>query len=136
MIHDGGINIPFNYAAGVVGSRFLVALRDEREILGARCERCQIVVCPARSFCPKCNEQTGQLVPVGPKGTLGHRTELPNRRCFGLIQLDGADTAMLHHLLGDATTLPPGTRVVARFASQRSGNILDIEGFEPVSTLE
>ena len=136
MIKDGRINIPFKYAAGVVGSRFLVALRDERKILGARCEHCEIVVCPAKSFCPTCGEQTGELVPVGPEGTLRHVTELPNRGCFGLIQLDGADTAMLHHLLGEATVLPPQTRVKARFAEERSGNILDIEGFEPVLSRE
>ncbi len=136
MIHDGGIKIPFNYAAGMVGSRFLVALRDEGTILGARCDHCQIVIGPAKPFCARCGEQTGELTPIGPEGTLRLATTLPNDGSFGLIQLDGADTAMLHRLLGEPSDFQSNTRLRARFAEERSGNILDIEGFEPVSKME
>lgn len=126
MIREERVLIPFRYAAGETGSRFLMALRDEGRILGACCPACPRVVCPARSFCAACGETTTELVEVGPGGSLLSWTEVPGRGTFGLVRLDGADTAMLHRLLGAARS----GRVRARFARERRGSILDIEGFE------
>jgi uncharacterized OB-fold protein len=51
---------------------------------------------------------------------------------LGLVQLDGADAVLLHHILevGDRP-LEIGERVevVLRPAGERTGSILDIEGF-------
>jgi uncharacterized OB-fold protein len=52
---------------------------------------------------------------------------------LGLIRLDGADAVLLHRVLdtGDEP-LEIGERVEAILASDRTGSILDIEGFRPV----
>lgn len=129
MIHEGSINIPFTYAAGEGGSRFLLALRDERQILGARCAACARVYCPGRSFCPECGADALEWSPVGPEGTIVAWTHVPDKGLFGLVRLDGADTPMTHRLIGAPTHYRVGTRVRARFALERTGSILDLEGF-------
>ena len=51
---------------------------------------------------------------------------------FGLIRLDGADTALLHFLEEvDPERVRIGMRVEARFAEERTGGIGDIACFRP-----
>ncbi len=130
MILEGSVRLPFRYAAGAATSTFLETLRDEGRILGSRCSACGAVSCPARSLCSACDGRAGELVEVGPEGTLVSWTEVPGRGAHALVQLDGADTALLHRLL--ASPEPPrlGARVRASFAEERTGSILDLAGFE------
>jgi len=52
---------------------------------------------------------------------------------YGIIDLDGADTAFTHLVLGgNLTELRPGIRVRPILKSQRQGNILDIAYFSPI----
>ncbi len=128
MIVEGRVQIPFRYAAGAAASRFGAALRDERRILGARCSGCDRVLCPPDPFCGRCGGAAGATVEVGPGATLLAWTELPGRGTFALVQLDGADGALAHRLLGEPAPVV-GMRLRARFASERRGDIRDIEGF-------
>lgn len=150
-----GVNLTFNYAAGEAASRFLIALRDEKRIYGTRCPRCGRVLVPARSFCSRCYTDTSEWVEVGPRGTLIAYTPFPQpcsgdrksadpllpkgegrRENYGLalIHLDGADTNILHLLSATLlNSLAAGTRVEAVFAEKRSGSVLDIAYFRPVS---
>lgn len=130
MIIEGRVQLPFRYAAGAAAGRFALGLRDERRLLGARCTRCGRVLCPPGPFCGRCGGGAGEPVEVGPGGELVSWTELPGRCVFGLVRLDGADTALVHRLLGAPQDLRAGIRVQARFAGQRSGSVNDIEGFE------
>lgn len=130
MIAEGRVQIPFRYAAGAAGSRFGVALRDERRILGARCRDCGRVLCPPGPFCGRCGGAAGDVVEVGPGATLVSWTEVPGRGLFGLVRLDGADGALVHRLLGEAGGLRAGARLRPRFATERRGDVRDIEGFE------
>lgn len=131
MIREERIRIPFQYAAGEVGSRFLVALRDEERILASRCEQCATTACPARSICPRCGARTGDLVEVGPRGRLAGFTRMATGEAFGLVRLDGADTSILHRLLAGTGEVAIGDSVRARFARERAASFLDIDGFEP-----
>ena len=134
MIREQSIRLTFNYAAGETGSQFLTTLREHGRIKGSRCPACERVVCPAQSFCTLCGGATKELVDVGPCGTLESWTERAygsaEAQCFGLIRLDGADTALLHRLIGSGEGWRIGARVRARFLDERSGSILDIAGFE------
>jgi hypothetical protein len=133
MIQEGAILIPFRYAAGQAGSRFLVALRDEMRVLGSRCRQCGRVAVPIRPFCPACGRDDLVDTEVGPLGTLVSWTETPDQRCYALVRLDGSDTPLLHRLLPASGGRTTGQRVRLRFADSRSGSILDIEGFEPMT---
>jgi len=130
VIREGAIRIPFRYAAGAAGSRFLAALCDERRILGARCESCARVYAPLRSFCAACGAAPLEEVEIGPGGVLESWTEREGN-VFALVKLDGADTALVHRLLAASRDARPGLRVRARFAAERSASVLAIEGFEP-----
>ncbi len=129
MILEGTIRLSFSYAAGGIGSRFLIALRDEQKILGARCDACSTVTSPARSFCSQCHGAVNDLVETGPTGTLAAWTETPGKGVFGLIRLDGADTAIIHRLVGPVDQWQRNSRVTAVFAEERTASINDIEGF-------
>lgn len=129
MIRDGAIRIPFTYAAGEAGSKFLVALRDEQRILGSRCEACARTFCPTRAVCPDCGAPQLADMEVGPEGTIVSWTDVPDRGTFGLVRLASADTALLHRLLGDADRWTVGARVRARFRDERTASINDVEGF-------
>lgn len=133
MIREGAIRIPFKYAAGRTGSRFLAALRDGQRILASRCGACARVAVPLRAFCPACGGDDLAEVEVGPGGTVIAWTETPDGGSYALVRLDGADTAFLHRLLAAPAACRIGQRVKARFAASRRASILDIDGFEPVA---
>ncbi len=124
-----GLDLTFRYAAGRVVGRFLVTLRDEGRLLGRRCAGCDRVACPPRPTCARCGDDRGVLEEVGPVGTLVSWTE-QRGEALGLVRLDGADTALLHRLLGPSGPPRIGARCRARFAEERSGTVLDLAGFE------
>ncbi|MCZ7567303.1 MAG: Zn-ribbon domain-containing OB-fold protein [Ardenticatenaceae bacterium] len=134
-----GVKLQFRYSAGAAASRFLIALRDERKIYGTRCPGCRRVMVPARSFCPRCGRETAEWLEVGPAGRLiafavAQPTQpLAPQPLLALIQLDGADTALVHRIgEADPATLFAGRRVTAVFAETRNGSILDIAYFKPL----
>ena len=133
MIREGAIRIPFKYAAGRTGSRFLVALRDGMRILASRCGACARVAVPLRAFCPACGGDELAELEVGPGGIIVAWTETPDAGNYALVRLDGADTAFLHRLLVAPGGCRIGQRVTVRFAASRRASILDIDGFEPVT---
>jgi len=130
VIREGAIRIPFKYAAGRTGSRFLAALRASERILGSRCAACERVAVPLRAFCPACGGDELVDVPVGPGGTIVAWTETADAGNYALVRLDGADTALLHRLLVAPGGCRIGQRVRVRFAASRRASILDIDGFE------
>lgn len=141
---EGSIPVRHRYTAGVAGEQFFRALRDRGEFLASRCETDDIVYCPPRLFCERCFSELQADATVGPGGTLvsfsvgyaGIEGEsLGGAMPVGLVELDGADTVILHHLLfEDDTPVGIGDRVeaVLRPDEDRSGSILDIRGFRPV----
>lgn len=128
MIVEQSVRLRFRYAVGAAGA-FFDALRDHGRILGSRCAGCGRVACPARPFCVRCGEATPAMVEVGPAGALLSWTSIPNVGDFGLVALDGADGALVHHLLGPSARWRAGTRVRAELCERRVGSILDIAGF-------
>jgi uncharacterized protein len=142
LVYKSQINVPYKWWAGETASRFLIALRDEKKILGTKCDGCKRVYVPPRKVCPSCFIDSAEWVEVADEGTLltytiVHRqlAALPEKApvFFGLVKLDGADTALLHHLGEvDEARLRIGMRVKAEFAAHRKGTIRDIAYFRPV----
>jgi uncharacterized OB-fold protein len=130
----------YKRSTGPVLGRFFGGLRDGR-ILGVRRQDGSVLV-PPKEYDPDTGEALGELVEVGTAGVVkswawvSHpREKQPVGRPFAyaLIQLDGADTPLLHAVDagGDERRMRTGMRVRARFAAQREGTIRDIECFEP-----
>jgi len=137
------LEIEFDYtrSLGPVLSQFMTGLADRR-ILGARGTDGRVHA-PPFEYDPVTGEPPGELVPVGPEGTVVSWSWMPEPLAgqplehpfaWALIRLDGADTALLHAV--DAGPSGPaamrtGMRVRARWAADRTGSIRDIECFEP-----
>jgi len=142
FVYHGKIFIPNTYTAGAVGSHFLIELRDNKKIMGTKCPECGLVFVPARSVCKYCFAQLDQWVEVSDTGTLQTYTVAGQRNgvqpvdppiIYGIIQLDGASTGLVHMLSEvEFEKLVIGMRVKAVFAEKRVGSILDIKYFKPI----
>jgi uncharacterized OB-fold protein len=140
------LKVPYRYSMGATTSRFFIEIRDNRKIMGIRCPQCDVVFVPPRTTCGRCFSQLHEWVEVGNQGTLETYTQVryttpvqPAAAPFyyGIIKLDGADTA-LAHLVGGLNGQEPriGMRVQAVFREDRKGNMLDIRYFKPVEEEE
>lgn len=132
----------YTYSAGPVRSKFLIGLRDNKKIMGTRCPVCQKVYVPARPTCARCLSNLEELVEVSDQGTLMTYTVVHQPEpsypvkppfAYGVIQLDGADTGLVH-LLGeiDLKSIKVGMRVQVVFNETRRGDIRDIKYFKPL----
>jgi uncharacterized protein len=135
----GELPVAFHYTPGVGNTAFFEALRDRGVLLGSRCEACGVTYLPARIFCERCFAELAADTECGPGGTLesfttGHvdidGEPLDQPVAIGLVKLDGADTVLMHHLLGGGPW-EISARVVAMVKPERDGSILDVEGFRP-----
>jgi hypothetical protein len=102
------------------------------------------VFLPPRKICPSCFTENAEWVNISDEGTVVTFTvsrrqfaAIPHDRkvpvVWGLIKLDGADTAMLHYLdeiKPENVTI--GMRVKAVFSEGRKGTIHDISHFKPL----
>jgi hypothetical protein len=139
---EGDLPVRHRYTPGVAGDVFFTALRDRGVLLGSRCEACSYTYVPARLFCERCLAELAADVEVGPGGTLVSFTiafvglegePLEEPATIGLVRLDGADAVLVHRVIdaGDEP-LEIGERVEVVLAAERTGSILDVEGFRPL----
>jgi len=138
------LEIGFDYtrSLGPVLSQFMTALAGRR-ILGARAADGRVHA-PPFEYDPDTSEPPGDLIEVGPEGTVVSWTWVaepldgqPLAHPFGwaLIRLDGADTAMLHAVdAGSAAALHTGLRVRPRWSAAPVGSMRDLACFEPSGT--
>ena len=134
------IEFPYTRTLGPVYSAFLTGMRDG-QLLGIT-SRDGRVLCPPTEWDPLTGESLDvNLVEVGPGGvvTTWAWVTVPTRKhpldhpfAFALIQLDGADTGLLHAVdAGSIDTMQTGMRVTARWKPERIGHITDVEAFVP-----
>lgn len=134
------MEFPYTRSTGPMVGAFLTGLRD-KQVLGVRDSAGRVVVPP-----PEYDAATAevlphdQLVPVGPEGVVTSWSWNPVPRlgqpfdrpfAWALVQLDGADTALLHALDAPPDQIITGMRVRIRWADEIAGYIKDIACFEP-----
>ena len=133
----------YTRTTGPVIGRFLTELRGGR-IVGVRTAEGRVLV-PPLEYDPATGEPvTGEYVEVGPAGTVTAcawvaepRDTHPLDRPFAwaLIELDGADTALVHVVdAGNPKAIAAGTRVWPVWRPERTGHITDISHFAPEVT--
>ena len=142
FVVEGRMALPYQYFAGATGSRFIVALRDQRKVLGVRCDTCSKTFIPPRQTCERCfADLTDNWVEFAPTGEVTGFTVIRYTEPYqpkdppyvlALIQLDGADTPLAHLLDCDPDTARIGMRVTATFTDTHTDNILEITHFKPV----
>jgi uncharacterized OB-fold protein len=135
----GELPVRFRYTPGVGNTAFLEALADRGALLGSRCASCEVTYLPARIFCERCFAELDADTECGPEGTLESWTvarigfdgePLEVSVPLGLVRLDGADTVLLHRLVG-VPDPAIGMRVRTILYGARTGSIRDLEGFGP-----
>lgn len=142
MVYKSKINVPYHWWAGETASKFFIALRDEKKILGTKCPQCGKTFIPPRKHCPLCYNVQTEWVALANEGEVVSFTVARRKRAslerpvpvvFALIKLDGADTALLHYLENvKIEKVRIGMRVRAVFAENRKARMQDIAHFEPV----
>ena len=134
------LEYPFSRTVGPVQSAFLTGLR-EGIVLGVRGTDGR-VLCPPVEYDPVTSEDLTELVELPVTGTVTTWSWQPEPRrdqpldhpfAWALVQLDGADTGLLHAVdAGSPDAMRTGLRVQVRWAPEREGAITDIACFEPV----
>ncbi|ATL71484.1 DNA-binding protein [Nocardia terpenica] len=134
----------FDYtrSVGPTVGRFLTGLREGR-IVGVRGSDGRVLVPPAE-YDPVTAAPLTEFVEVADVGTVRTwtwvRDPLPGQPfdrpfAWALIQLDGADTTLLHAVdVAAPEDIHTGLRVRVRWAAERTGTIHDIACFEPGAT--
>lgn len=143
------IRLPYELAYGATWTRFFEGMANQI-LYGSKCEKCNRVLVPARTFCPHCFVDTKEWVEVSQQGTLTAWSYV-NYRYFGqpttppfigaLIRLDGTDVDFLHLLGGFDLTdfekvrkiVKNGMRVEAVWEKERKAHIMDIRYFKPLA---
>ncbi len=142
----GDIPITSRYTAGLAGEEFFREIMDNARFIGTWCSECDYVYVPPAIYCERCFSKLEEWVEVGDEGfvqsfTVVHvaldGSPLAEPEILALVQLDGADSVLVHRL-GEVELddLRIGTRVKAVFKpkKQREGSILDIVHFVPTET--
>lgn len=128
----------YKRSLGDVLGTFFSGLRDRR-ILGIRRSDGSVLV-PPREYDPDTSESLSEWVEVASEGVVRSWTWVPAPRrqqpldhpfAYALVQLDGADTPMLHVVdAGEASRMRTGMRVRARWNDTTEGALTDFV-FEP-----
>ncbi|MFG1922668.1 OB-fold domain-containing protein [Cryptosporangium sp. NPDC048952] len=136
---ESTVRFPYKRSLGPVIGHFLTQLTEKR-LVGIRSgER---VIVPPLEWDPDTAEQLEpDFVEVGPAGTVrswcwvarpSAQHPLQHPFAFALIQLDGADTTLLHAVdAGDVSAMETGMRVAPRWRAKRVGHMTDLEAFVP-----
>ena len=99
------------------------------------------MLCPPVEYDPVTSDELTELVELAATGTVTTWSWEPEPRrgqpldrpfAWALVQLDGADTGLLHALdAGSPDAMRTGMRVRVRWSDEREGAITDIACFEP-----
>lgn len=133
----------YAWSTGESIGRFLAELKEGR-LVGRRCDKCQRVLFPPRSFCEDCFARTGDFVELKETGTVEtfsisyldtDARRLKEPIYVGVVSIDGASEKMgFMHYLGEIEVEPRiGMRVKAVWKpkKEREGAITDIKYFKP-----
>ena len=130
----------YRRSVGPVLGRFFGELR-ERRIVGVRTGAGKVLVPPSEYDPATGDATTGEFVDVGPGGVVKSWTWVSAPRAkqplqhpfaYALIQLDGADSALLHAVdAGSESRMHTGLRVRPRWRAEPKGEIADLACFEP-----
>lgn len=137
-----GFDLGFTYtrSTGPVIGQFLTSLRDH-QLTGIKGSQGQ-VICPPVEYDPVTAEELTEIVDLAETGTVKSWSWVTEPRpkhgldqpfAWALIQIDGADTSLLHMVdAGSEDSMRTGMRVKVRWADETTGFITDIACFEPV----
>lgn len=135
---DFDLEFTYTRTYGAVMGKFFTELKDQK-VLGIKGSKGQ-VICPPLEYDPQTAESLSEFVEVKDTGVVKtwswveqpmDKHPLQKPFAWVLVQLDGADTSLLHVLEADKAAVKTGMKVKIRWADARVGSIRDIACFEP-----
>jgi hypothetical protein len=138
------IQVPYNFAVGLAGSKFLAELRDNGKFMATKCNKCGYTMMPPRTFCEECFEDNVEWVEASSKGVIqtfavsymstdGKRLKDP--WMLAIVKLDKSDGGLmvrLDEVKPNDVKIGMKVEAVLKPKNQRVGSILDIQYFRPV----
>ena len=139
LVAPHSLRYTYKRSVGPIMGKFFTALREGR-LVGVR-RSDGSVMCPPKEYDPETAAALSEMVDLGDSGvvttwawvkTPRAKQPLDHAFAYALIQLDGADTPLLHAVdAGSESHMSTGMRVKARWKDERVGHITDIACFEP-----
>jgi len=139
----GKMALPYQYFAGATGSKFIVALRDEKKILAQKAEQSGKTYVPPRQVDDLTFENLeNNWVEISGEGVITGFTVVRYKEPYqpkeppyvlALIKLDGTDTPLVHLVDCAPEDAKIGLRVKAVFSEEKRNNIMEIQHFAVVA---
>jgi uncharacterized OB-fold protein len=143
-VTKGMIRADFEFWVGTFMDKFYDGLQ-EKKFIGTKCSKCGKVFLPPRNVCGDCFAKAEAFVDLPETGVLKEftvtdqkvterTTKKGNKETIvGLVQIDGANTAMLVSIVNATPDqVKEGMKVKVVWAAKIKGQPGDITGFEPV----
>lgn len=119
---------------------------ENKKFIGSKCSKCGKVFLPPRKTCGDCFAKAAEeFVELPETGIVKNFTianynvnerkarKLKEPIIVGLVQIDGADTAMINRIINiTPDEIKEGMRVRVVWADKIKGHPKDIKGFEPI----
>lgn len=144
LITKGAVRAEFDFWVGLYLDKFLDGL-EQKKFIGNKCSKCGKVYIPPRKICGDCFEHIEDYVDLPDTGVLTNFTftkwaiserrprQSKNIKMIGLVNLDGADSAMLLPILEtEPENLKIGMKVQVVWSEKPQGQPTDIKGFKPI----
>ena len=143
-VTKGMVRAEFNFWVGIVMDKFYDGLQ-EKKFIGTKCSKCGKVFLPPRNRCADCFAKAEDFIDLPETGILKNFTvtnyKISERKSrtvkkdqiVGLVQIDGADTAMVLPIINiNPEDLKIGMKLKVVWAKNIKGHPDDIAGFEPI----
>ena len=141
LVYESKIKVPYTWSVGETGSKFLKALKDEKNLLANKCSDTGEVFIPPKKYSPHTMKENTEWMEVSGRGEIQSFTERcydslvapkDGQTLYALIKLEGVDQ-LLPHFIGETKydDLSIGQKVEPVFKDDRDGHILDIKYFKP-----
>ena len=136
--------LTYTYTSGIALEKYLKEIRDNERIVGTKCKECGLIYVPAILFCERCFEELDDYIEMFNRGIIVSYTinfeDLDENRLekpviIAMVQIDGAHGGIIHKMLNienEHVKIGMPVKIVFKPKSERTGSILDIEGFSPV----
>ncbi len=139
----GEIPVYAQYTFGIAGERFFREIKDNGRIMGAKCDKCNLVYLPPRIYCERCFSELTEWVEIPNKGVVhtfsvsyvdldGNRLSQPV--IIALVKFDGIHGGLVHRLgeiEPEKVKIGMSVEIVFKPKGERNGSILDIKYFKP-----
>jgi len=141
---EGNIEADYYYTSGLAGEKFFVELKKTGRILATHCPRCDATYLPPRMYCEMCLAELKDWKEVPAIGqveafTVARLDEeggpIAAPQVWAFVKFPGVRGGFIHKLSMSPHEAKTGIQVKPRLKPQplRTGEITDIEAFEPAS---